>query len=52
MAQVLHEAFLVGVDDISCPDMVDNIRLADRFAVVEVRVMAVVDVASVTLVRV
>ena len=48
MAQILHEAFLVGVDDISCANVVDAIWLADRFAVVEVRVMTVVDVASVT----
>ena len=47
MTQILHEAFLVGVDDIGCTDVIDAIVLTDRFTVVEVWIMAVVDIASI-----
>ena len=47
MAQVLHEAFLVGQYVVCGFDKVKPTRLADRHAVVEVWVMAVVYVSAI-----
>ncbi len=44
----MHEAFLVCIDNVGRADVVEPAWLANCFAVVEVRVVAVIDVAAVT----